>query len=71
MIKVKVLKYSGETGLRNPGTCYFETTKEAERLSRNGFVEIVKDEVKEEKTHYETKEEKHTHETKRTRKKRK
>ena len=71
MIKVKVIKLAGETGLRRPGSTYLEENHRAGYLEVRGLVEIIDKEefplVKEEKIVFETKEEKLIPETKRKR----
>jgi len=70
MIQVKVLKLAGETGLRQPGSTYFEYEARAAKLCAGGFVSILSEtaadigQVKEEKTVIETKEEKFKPKTK-------
>jgi hypothetical protein len=67
MVKVKVLKLAGETGLRLPGTCYFETEQNAAKLCSSGLVSIAsetQEEMKELKQKPETKELKFKRQTK-------
>jgi hypothetical protein len=80
MVRVKVLKLAGETGLRLPGSCYPLDEVTAAFLSGKGLVEIQKvpkapkalkvvkaqkaPKVKEEKAKIETKEEKFKPKTK-------
>jgi hypothetical protein len=62
-MKVKVLKFAGETGLRNPGAEYYLDKVLAEKLAKRGFIEIVEG-FKQEKTKIKTKELKLKRETK-------
>lgn len=72
-VKVKVLKLAGETGLRLPGTPYFETAERAALLCERGLVSICSEtaaempevRVKERKSKPETKELKLKRQTKR------
>lgn len=64
MIHVKVLKFAGETGLRQPGSKYFELDARAQKLKDGGFVDFVETTFKEEKTVIETKELKNRRSTK-------
>lgn len=64
-MKVKVLKFAGETGLRNVGSEYHLDTVTAEKLIQKGFVAKVMDLLKkEDKTVIETKELKFKRQTK-------
>ncbi len=64
MIRIKVLKLAGETGLRRPGTVYSEYDQTAAYLIGKGFAEIADKVIKEDKTPIETKEKKFTRQTK-------
>jgi len=64
--QVKIIKLSGATGLRKPGTLAYFKDGDAKRLEKAGLVEIIK--AKEMKTEIETKELKTKPETKSKRK---